>query len=90
MYFFVYSEKCKINAFGMFIMGVYPGAYVDIGEGLNKLSPLSQLRMYPFINKKKKKKRRKGEERVEKIGKAKRRGEGEKRKKKKRGRETVR
>jgi hypothetical protein len=30
----------------MFIMGVYPGAYVDIGEGINKLSPLSQLRMY--------------------------------------------
>eukprot|EP00026_Physarum_polycephalum_P005879 Phypoly_transcript_05918.p1 GENE.Phypoly_transcript_05918~~Phypoly_transcript_05918.p1 ORF type:complete len:585 (+),score=99.29 Phypoly_transcript_05918:109-1863(+) len=40
------SEKCKINAFGMFIMGVYPGAYVDIGEGLSKLSPLSQLRIY--------------------------------------------
>lgn len=40
------SEKCRINAFGMFLMGVYPGAYVDIGEGIQKLSPLSQLRIY--------------------------------------------
>jgi S2P endopeptidase len=40
------SEKCRINAFGMFLMGVYPGAFVDIGEGIEKLSPLSQLRIY--------------------------------------------
>ncbi len=40
------SEKCKINSFGMFIVGVYPGAFVDIGEGMEKLSPLSLLKMY--------------------------------------------
>jgi len=40
------SEKCRINAFGMFLMGVYPGAFVDIGEGIQKLSPISQLRIY--------------------------------------------
>jgi len=40
------SERCRVSAFGLFIMYIYPGAFVDIGESVHKLPPLAQLRIF--------------------------------------------
>ncbi|XP_071503869.1 membrane-bound transcription factor site-2 protease-like [Diadema antillarum] len=40
-------EKVRVNGFGVFIMLIYPGAYVDLHtENLQALTPFSQLRIY--------------------------------------------
>lgn len=48
MLMLLFSEKCRINSFGIFLMAIYPGAFVDIADGVHRLSPISQLRMYPY------------------------------------------
>ena len=40
-------ERVRIHGFGFFLLGIYPGAYVDISDAdLNSLSPMRQLKIY--------------------------------------------
>ncbi|CDS37444.1 membrane bound transcription factor site 2 [Echinococcus multilocularis] len=40
-------ERVRIHGFGFFLIGIYPGAYVDISDAdLNSLSPIRQLKIY--------------------------------------------
>ena len=40
-------ERVRIHGFGFFLLGIYPGAYVDISDtDLNSLSPMRQLKIY--------------------------------------------
>lgn len=40
-------ERVRLHGFGLFIFGLYPGAYVDLNSSdLQSLSPFSQLRVY--------------------------------------------
>lgn len=40
-------EQVRINGFGLFLLLVYPGAFVDLStEHLQAVSPLRQLRIY--------------------------------------------
>lgn len=40
-------EQVRVNGFGLFLLIVYPGAYVDLSsEHLQIISPLRQLRVY--------------------------------------------
>ena len=45
--FNVCREQVRVNGFGMFILVLYPGAFVDLyTEHLQVISPLRQLRIY--------------------------------------------
>ena len=35
-----------MDTFGVFLMYLYPGAFVDIGDSVHKLPPLAQLRVF--------------------------------------------
>uniref|UniRef100_A0A5K3EV92 Membrane-bound transcription factor site-2 protease n=1 Tax=Mesocestoides corti TaxID=53468 RepID=A0A5K3EV92_MESCO len=40
-------ERVRLHGFGFFLLGIYPGAYVDISDSdLSSLSPLRQLKIY--------------------------------------------
>ncbi len=40
-------EKVRLHGFGFVILGIFPGAYVDISDtDLNSLSPIRQLKIY--------------------------------------------
>ena len=40
-------EQVKVNGFGIFILGLYPGAFVELfTEQLQVISPMRQLRIY--------------------------------------------
>ena len=42
-----YREQVRVNGFGLFLLILYPGAYVDLStEHLQIVSPLRQLRIY--------------------------------------------
>ena len=42
-----FRENVKVQGFGLFVMAVYPGAFVDMcTDHLSAISPLSQLRIY--------------------------------------------
>lgn len=43
----IYRENVRVNGFGLFLLILYPGAYVDLSsEHLQVVSPLRQLRIY--------------------------------------------
>lgn len=43
----LFREQVRVNGFGIFILLLYPGAYVDLStEHLQIISPLRQLRIY--------------------------------------------
>ena len=45
--FFYFREQVRVNGFGLFILVMYPGAYVDLStEHLQVVSPIRQLRIY--------------------------------------------
>lgn len=45
--FCVSREKVRVNGFGIFILALYPGAFVDIStDQLQTATPLQQLRIY--------------------------------------------
>ena len=42
-----FRENVKVQGFGLFVMGVYPGAFVDLyTDHLMSISPMRQLRIY--------------------------------------------
>ena len=42
-----FREQVRVNGFGLFIFGIYPGAYVDLyTDHLQVISPLRQLRIF--------------------------------------------
>ena len=42
-----HREQVRVNGFGMFIMAIYPGAFVDLhSDHLQAISPARQLRIY--------------------------------------------
>lgn len=42
-----YREQVRVNGFGLFLLIIYPGAFVDLStEHLQIVSPLRQLRIY--------------------------------------------
>jgi S2P endopeptidase len=44
---YIYRENVRVNGFGLFLLILYPGAYVDLStEHLQIVSPLRQLRIY--------------------------------------------
>lgn len=44
---FLFREQVHVNGFGLFLMFIYPGAYVDLSsERLQIISPMRQLRIY--------------------------------------------
>ena len=46
-YYICYREQVRVNGFGLFVFGIYPGAFVDLyTEHLQAISPLRQLRIY--------------------------------------------
>ena len=43
----MHRERVQVHGFGVFIIGVYPGAFVDLNsDQLAALSPARQLRVY--------------------------------------------
>ena len=42
-----FREQVRVNGFGLFIFGIYPGAFVDLyTDHLQVISPLRQLRIF--------------------------------------------
>jgi S2P endopeptidase len=46
-YVCITREKVRVNGFGVFVLALYPGAFVDIStDQLQTATPLQQLRIY--------------------------------------------
>lgn len=49
IFILLYREQVRVNGFGIFIMFIFPGAYVDLcSDHLMIISPLRQLRFGKF------------------------------------------